>query len=296
MDWRGITNESEVFSITISPPQDLPGLSTQPFFSSFVPLGAEEGVLEYGDPQEEFTAWLTSATAVDAQGNDLNVTYRVEGSDLKPQDLPDIWPGEGAEYTIVFEVQDPRVVAAQADNSLINQLKTSETRKVKVVATPPKLELLIHNPRPGLSASNSEISYLVRSKYNEDSFPDDGPFEISPDPGEDYREDRKVYYKATAYDGFGESITDMVTVANVDLVKDDEINEDTTLLITVNDSEFRGLPTGAESSITPQVKIVDVLPPILRIPSDQTDPFIVQGIMPEITLVNGSKKVQVFRE
>ncbi len=293
-DWRGVESESEAFSFTISTPNDLPSLSVSAFFSSFEPLGAEEGVIEYGDPLGEFENWLESATAVDALGNRLTVTPKILGSiDIIPSEIVNIWPGESAEYSVVFEVIDPRWEQTGSDPNLKDELtQYSKSFGIRVIATPPKIELTFHNARPGLEITPDfdELSYLVRSQYNEELFPDDGPFSISPDPGEEQREDGKIYYSAFAYDGFGAEITEFVEVDNLELIDDEVLNEDTTLYISVDDKSIRGLSQGAISSLSTKVKIVDVLSPLLQL-VDQDDP--VEGIMPEITLLSGSLAKQV---
>ena len=65
--------------------------------------------MEYGDPLSEYSGWLNSGTAADSSGSSVEVTTRVFGNDaLSPMDLANIWPENGTDYTIVFEVVDPR--------------------------------------------------------------------------------------------------------------------------------------------------------------------------------------------
>ena len=296
LDWRGLRTESEPFSIEITSPENLPVLSTTPFSSEFSALENQQGVLEYGDPLSEYSGWLNSGTAVDSSGSSVEVTTRVFGNDaLSPMDLANIWPENGTDYTIVFEVVDPRWATGGADPEMKDQLTVSETHSIRVVATPPKLEITFHNPREGLGVSEDfdEISYLVRSKENISEYPDDGEFMISADPGASSREDRKLYYKAIGYNGFGDDMTSLVVVENLDQVDDTTLNEATSLNISVDDKTVRGLSQGAVTILTPKVKILDVLAPTLSFPSDQSNPFTVAGIMPEITLLSGSLREQV---
>ena len=175
------------------------------------------------------------------------------------------------------------------------QLTRTETRTIEVVATPPKLELIFHNPRDGLGVSENqdEIRYLVRSKENISEFPDDGDFSISMDPGESNRQEGKLYYKATAYNGFGSDISDQVSITYDVIVDTSSLNESSTMTVTVNDQSVRGTSEFTETVLVTKVKIIDVLSPILRFPSGQADPFVVEGIMPELALLNGSPKDQV---
>ena len=85
--------------------------------------------------------------------------------------MPYTWPGEGTEYTIVFEVQDPRLGDIEFDDALLSQLKITETRTIRVVATPPKLELIFHNPREELGVTDDydEIFYLVKYSANQNT-------------------------------------------------------------------------------------------------------------------------------
>ena len=76
------------------------------------------------------------------------------------------------------------------------------------------------------------------------NFPDDGPFQISADPGEVSRQDGDVYYKATSYNGYGSDITSLVSVENENQVDDETLNDDTTLTISVDDKSIRGLSQG----------------------------------------------------
>ncbi|MEK9773379.1 MAG: hypothetical protein VW576_07400 [Opitutae bacterium] len=296
IDWRGLRTQSDPFSLEVTSPENLPVLSTNPFLSEFSALDGQQGVLEYGDPLSEYTGWLNSGTAVDSGESSVEVTTKVFGNDaLAPVDLANIWPENGMDYTIVFEVVDPRWVAGGSDPLMKNQLTVSETHSIRVVATPPKLEIVFHNPREGLGVSENfeEISYLVRSKENISEYPDDGEFLVIADPGETNREDRKLYYKATAYNGFGNDITTLVTVENMDQVDDTILNEATSIAISVDDKTVRNLSQGAVTTLSPVVKIVDVIAPKLSFPSDQPNPFVVAGIMPEITLLSGSLRDQV---
>jgi hypothetical protein len=117
--------------------------------------------------------------------------------------------------------------------------------------------------------------------------------QIAQDPGESNRQDRKLYYKATAYNGFGTDITDQVNISYDVDVDSSSLNESSTMTVSVNDQSVRGTSEGAETVLTPKIKIMDVIAPILSFPSGQTDPFVVEGIMPELALLNGSSKDQV---
>ena len=64
---------------------------------------------------------------------------------------------------------------------------------------------------------------------------------ISADPGASSREDRKLYYKAIGYNGFGDDMTSLVVVENLDQVDDTTLNEATSLNISVDDKTVRGL-------------------------------------------------------
>ena len=298
IDWRGLRAESDPFMMEVTSPEKLPTLTTTEFASKFPALGNEKNLLEFGDPLNELEIWLESATAVDVEGNPVDVDYNISGNEsLSPLEIDNIFPGSGKRltYTILFEAVDPRWAATDFNSSMETQLTTSATRTIEVVATPPKLELIFHNPRDGLGVSENqdEIRYLVRSKGNKSEFPDDGAFSVNPDPGETNREDRKLYYKATAYNGYGDDIINLVVVQGADQVDDTTLNEATTLTISVDDKTIRGLTLGAVSTLTPKVKIIDVLAPKLSLPSDQSNPFIVQGIMPEITLLSGALRDQV---
>ena len=296
LDWRGLRAESDPFSLEVTSPENLPVLSTIPFLSEFSALQDQQGVLEYGDPLSEYIGWLNSGTAVDSGGSSVEVTTKVfENDALSPMELANIWPENGMNYTIVFEVVDPRWAIGGSDPQMKEQLTVSETHSIRIEATPPKLEIIFHNPREGLGVSENfeEISYLVRSKENIPEYPDDGEFAIIADPGETNREDRKIYYKATSYNGFGDDITPLVILENTEQVDDETLNEATTITISVDDKTVRDLDQGAVTTLTPKVKIIDVLAPTLSFPSDQTTPFIVQGIMPEITLLSGELRNQV---
>ena len=298
IDWRGLRTESDPFTMQVTSPEKIPTLTTTEFVSDFPALENEKNLLEYGDPSNELGAWLNGAAAVDVEGNPVDVTYKISGNEaLSPLEIDNIFPGSGTRlsYTVVFEAVDPRWAASGSDPSMKTQLTRTETRTIEVVATPPKLELIFHNPRDGLGVSENqdEIRYLVRSKENVSEFSDDGDFSISMDPGESNRQDRKLYYKATAYNGFGSDISDQVNVSYDVPVDSSSLNESSTMTISVNDQSVRGTDEGAVTTLTPKVKIVDVIAPILRFPSGQPDPFVVEGIMPELALLNGSSKDQV---
>ena len=122
LDWRGLRTESEPFSIEITSPENLPVLSTTPFSSEFSALENQQRVLEYGDPLSEYSGWLNSGTAVDSSGSSVEVTTKVFGNDaLSPMDLANIWPENGTDYTIVFEVVDPRWATGGADPEMKDQ-------------------------------------------------------------------------------------------------------------------------------------------------------------------------------
>ena len=301
--WQLIGGALRTESDAFCHPGHLPGEASNPFYQPnllhrFPALGNQKILLNIGDPLNELEIGWNSATAVDVAGEssgcDLHVFSELNLYLLLK--LITFFPAVGtSDYTIVFEADGPTLGSRGSDPMMKTQLTTSETRTIEVVATPPKLELIFHNPRDGLGVSENfdEISYLVRSKENVSEFPDDGAFSINPDPGETNREDRKLYYKATAYNGYGDDITNLVVVQGADLVDDTTLNEATTLTISVDDKTIRGLTQGAVSTLTPKVKIIDVLAPKLSLPSDQSNPFIVQGIMPEITLLSGALRDQV---
>ena len=296
VDWRGLISESDPFAIEVTSPENLPDLTTLPFQSDFSALGGDQAVLEYGDPLSELEEWLNSGTALASNGEPVEVTTKIFGNDgLEPAEIADIWPEGGINYTVVFETVDPRWQAGGSDPLMKDQLTVSETRMIEVLATPPKLEIIFHNPREGLGVSESadEITFLVRSKENVSEYPDDGPFALSPDPELPSREDSQLYYKATAYNGFGDDITSLVILENIDQVDDTTLNEATSIAISVDDKTVRGLSQGAVTTLSPVVKIVDVIAPKLSFPSDQPNPFLVAGIMPEITLLSGSLRDQV---
>jgi len=297
IDWRGLRTESEPFTMQVTSPEKLPTLITSEFTSNFPALENEKNLLEYGDPSNELGAWLNGATAVDVEGNPVDVNYKISGNEaLSPLEIDNIFPGSGTRlsYTVVFEAVDPRWDSS--NQSMKAQLTTTETRTIEVVATPPKLELIFHNPREGLGVSENqdEIRYLVESKENVSVFPDDGPFAIAPDLGESNRQVRTLYYKATAYNGFDTDISDQVIVSYDVPVDSSSLNESSTMTVSVNDQSVRGTNEGAVTVLTPKVKIKDVIAPILSFPSGQADPFVVEGIMPELALLNGSSKDQVI--
>ena len=308
IDWRGLRTESNPFVINVTSPENLPVLTSVPFVSSFPALAQQGNILEYGDPEDEFENWLNSASAVDSSGNLVTVSPKVLNSELDPVLISDIWPeGGDYNYTIVFEAIDPRWEQGGSDLSLKNQLTTIQTYPLRVFATPPKLELIFHNPRDGLGVSPDfdKITYLVRSKFNTSNFPDDGPFQISADSGEASRQDGDVYYKATAYNGYGLDITSLVAVENVDQVDDETLNDDTTLTISVDDQSIRGLSQGAISTLNTKIDIVDVLSPQLSTSHEvislgankyvvSTDGQVtVQGIMPKVAKLSGDSKDQL---
>jgi hypothetical protein len=299
IDWRGLRSESDPFTMQVTSPEKLPVLSTTSFVSNFPALQGEGNLLEYGDPSNELGAWLNGATAVDVEGNPVTVTFKIsENEALSPLEIDGIFPGSGNRlgYTIVFEAVDPRWEAGGSDPLMKDQLTVSETQTIEVVATPPKLELIFHNPREGLGVSENQdvIRYLVRSKENVAEFPDDGPFAIAQDSGENNRQDRKLYYKATAYNGFGTDITDQVNISYDVPVDSSSLNELSSMTVKVNDQSVRGTIEGAETVLAPTIKIIDVIAPILNFPSGQPNPFVVEGIMPELALLNGSSKDQVI--
>jgi hypothetical protein len=296
IDWRGLRTESDPFSMQVTSPEKLPVLSTTSFVSNFPALQGEENLLEYGDPSNELEAWLNGASAVDVEGNPVAVTYKISGNEaLSPFEIDNIFPGSGTRisYTVVFEAVDLRWAASGSDPSMKAQLTVSETQTIEVVATPPKLELIFHNPREllGVSENQDEIRYLVETKENVSDFPDDGPFAIAED--ETNRQDRTLYYKATAYNGFGTDITNQVNISYDVPVDSSILNELSTMTVKVNDQSVRGTTEGAETVLTPTIKIIDVIAPILNFPSGQPNPFVVEGIMPELALLNGSSKDQV---
>jgi len=141
---------------------------------------------------------------------------------------------------------------------------------------------------PGIDHESNKISYLVRSKGDYKDLPqfqDDGPFEILADPGEGNRGSRKLYFRATAYDGLGPNITELDLVQLDQTVDDETVNSDSAIKLSIDDQAIRGSDVngGAKSEITYTVDIVDVISPLISI-IDHEDP--IEGILPEIYLLN----------
>jgi hypothetical protein len=302
-DSRGIeTQKSLDFHVKVTPPT----LESSDFNSSFLTAKNQSGILEYGDPKEELDGWLDKAKANDFNGNPLNVTISAEEDGLPRSlaQLKSLNPYNGSDnrklYTISFSTEDPRWKSGSTHQSWEPYLKITNSHELYVVATPPKLELFFHEPRsllPEINHEDKNISFLVRSKgdYKDlEAFQDDGDFAISPDPGEGKRDSRKLYYKATAYDGLGDEITDLnlVEVDGVDAVDSETLNSDSKITLSINDQPIRGSDVngGSESEIIYTVSIVDVISPLISV-IDHEDP--IEGIMPEIRLLSGSLKDQV---
>ena len=271
-DSRGVaTSQALDFYVTVTSPT----LESNDFNSSFVTANSPR-VLEYGDPQQELDTWLSQATAKDFNNNALNISISIQekGVARTLDEFKSQNPFDGLSntklYNITFSATDPRWKSG-TDASWEPYLNVANSHEVSVVSTPPKLELFYHDPRPELpdiDHENNIISFLVRSKgdYKDlEAFQDDGDFTISPDPGEGKRDARKLYYKATAYEGLGSNITNLayVDVASIDAVDDETLNSDTSIIISVDDQEHRGsnVMSGAKTEFSYTVDIVDVISP-----------------------------------
>ena len=245
------------------------------------------------------------ATAKDFNNNALNISISVQekGVARTLDEFKSQTPFDGLSntklYNITFSATDPRWKSG-TDASWEPYLKISNSHEISVIATPPKLELFFHEPRsalPEIDHGNKIIPFLVRSKgdfKDLDAFKDDGEFKISPDPGEGKRDSRKLYYKATAYDGLGDEIThlNLVDLDGVEAVDSETLNSDSIITLSINDQSIRGsgVTGGAKSEISYTVDVVDVISPLISI-VDHEDP--VEGIMPEIYLLSGKIKDQV---
>lgn len=300
-DSRGVaTTQALDFYVTVTSPS----LESIDFNSSFITANSPR-VLEYGDPKQELDTWLSQATAKDLNNNALNITISVQekGVARTLDEFKSQNPFDGLSntklYNITFSATDPRWKSG-TDASWEPYLKVANSHEVSVVSTPPKLELLYHDPRPELPEidhGNNIISFLVRSKGEHKDlsiFQDDGEFKVSPDPGKGNRASREIYYRATAYEGLGSDITNLVNVdeASIDAVDDETLNSDSSIIISVDDQEHRGshVMSGAKTEVSYTVDVVDVISPLISV-VEHEDP--VEGIMPEIYLLSGSIKDQV---
>lgn len=276
-----------------------PTLESFDFNSSFI-TAIQSGVLEYGDPNQELEVWLTDAKAEDYNGVSLTVskTYQENGVSRTLEQIKTANPYNGSDnqkiYTVSFSVVDSRWKSG-TDVSWESYLKVVNSHELKVQATPPLIDVFFHEPRPTLPSIDHEsnkISYLVRSKgdyIDLPQFQDDGPFAILADPGEGNRDSRKLYYNVTAYGGLGVNITDLDLVEVDQTVDDTILNSDSTIKLSIDDQAIRGsdVNEGAQSESVYTVDIVDVISPLISV-IDHDDP--IEGILPEIYLLNGSSK------
>ncbi len=309
-DSRGIETKKPLdFHVKITPPTLESSDFNSSFFSDFNSSFLPANHLEYGDPKNELDTWLAQATAKDFNNNALNISISVQEKgvartldELKSQNPFDSLSNTNTKlYNIRFSAVDPRWKSG-TDASWEDYLKITNSHEVSVVSTPPRLEFFYHDPRPELPEidhENNIISFLVRSKGEHkdlEAFQDDGDFEILADPGEGKRVATKLYYRATAYNGHGSDISNLVNddvlQASIDAVDDETLNSDSKITLSINDQPIRGSDVngGAKTEITYTVSIVDVISPLISV-IDHEDP--IEGILPEITLLSGSLKSQV---
>ena len=269
-DFRDITSEKVIdFSVSVSVPKIL---NSADFNSSFVSINSAK-TIEYGDPGNELEDWLNSHTAEDYLGNkiEINTSVREDQNSRSIDYLKRTNPFNDASNQITYEVSFTAVDSRWqegVDASWEPFLTVTNRYNLSVKATPPKIDLVFHNPREGLGVSDDPltISFLVQTKGDmKTEFEDDGNFTLYADDGVQPLEDRTLYYRAYAYEGKGEGkgdfdITEYVSVVNgVDnsQIKTDESN----LEISVNDFAYRKSRTdtilegGAVLTLNPTVKI-----------------------------------------
>ena len=193
-------------------------------------------------PFSDFDPWIT---AEDFLGENISGTATL----VNPPDLK--VPGT---YQITYEVTD------------VSNSTTNISRTVEVIATPPSIALF-----PGRLGLGESSVYLWQVKSRQALYPtpDDGPFEIKRTESV-----TNPYVTAFFYDNESDLSQDVVLTGS-QVVDYSILGSESTFSISVNDFSLRrvNFPDGSpvESTLTPTVRIVDRLPPIVSFP-DGTGP------------------------
>jgi hypothetical protein len=139
---------------------------------------------------------------------------------------------------------------------------------------PPVIEL--HPGADKLSQNGQVIEYLVQRKNSDYPVSDHGSFKILPTLSSKYPS-----YSSRAFNG--DDLTSLVDVFNANAVNYSILGQETQLALYVDDLTIRKLsyPSGepVSTTLTPTVRIVDNLPPIVLFADGETQdvPYLVEG-------------------
>ena len=179
---------------------------------------------------------------------------------LNPPDMR--FPGT---YQLNYRVED------------IRGFVSTVSRTVNVVITPPAITLF--GGRQGVFRENGEIiiPYLVQRRIPEYPVPDDGPFQF-------HSQKDNVYPGFDAVDFAGRDLSIYAQVYNDKSVDFTQLGQTTQITVTVTDLPTRKIKTPegnpVSTTISPTVKIVDNLPPILSHNiGTESDPMRVEGVL-----------------
>ena len=324
-DLRGVSREEflKVRPVATPPTLEIDDLDSE---QSWLSLNA----LEYGVGSSLFYEWLNSGISKDQVTNSPIViakkiiTYKdSSGNTLDiPGDILNLpkYPGT---HLIRFRAEDDRLAKIKDENKIQwdAHLSTSKDFTVEVVSTKPVIEIFYKDPRDGITGDIEQIKFLVQNKspeylekykieysnfYSEyGDFPDE--FLLNKVQDGISLTKGMLYCKGTAFNG-DDLTEDIVVSGNPDTVTVGTFKDSLTLFL--DDTSLRtllGPDDGFEkisTIITPEVQIVDVLPPIFELEKttyssfegkSKEEPLHVEGILKEVKLVNGTTKVQVLK-
>lgn len=288
-DTRGIATEV-TRSLTISATAPSFEENGKPFESNATWLsGYSSPTLEYTDPLDEFENWINSQKVTDIAGSEVVITPEIVSysNGAMPEFVSPYKTSPSGSYEIKFTAIDSRFIENVTHPDWEADLTSIYNTSLTIISTPPTLEITNGGWRDGLIFDPDHdklIEYLVKpqTQYLEfDASSDDGIFSILPGSGE---VSRKVYMKATAFDGTDISNTleingtiitaDTTFGVNYDV---DPVNTLTNLTVSIDDSSHRGIQSGGQIvEANFNVKLVDKLGPFLKIP-EGLEPFLIEG-------------------
>jgi len=261
--------------------------------------------LEYTDPLNEFQNWINSQKVTDFAGSEVVITPEIVSysNGAIPEFVAPYKTLPSGSYEIKFTAIDSRFIENVTHPDWEADLTSIYNTSFTIISTPPTLEITNGGWRDGLifdptgeNTGDKLIEYLVspNPEYLEfDSLSDDGVFSIRPKP-DSGEESRKVYIKATAFNGTDISASIQIENNKTNIKQDigpgttfgvdydvDPVGTETSLTISVNDSSLRGDSEGITQTQSLTVKLVDTLPPYLRIPVDHNDSYTVAGARDE---------------
>jgi len=274
----------------------------KPFESNATWLtGSSSPTLEYTDPLDEFGNWINSQKVTDFAGSEVVITPEIVSysNGAIPEFVAPYKTLPSGSYEIKFTAIDSRFIENVTHPDWEADLTSIYNTSFTIISTPPTLEITNGGWRDGLifdptgeNTGDKFIEYLVKPQpqyLKFDPSSDDGIFSILPKP-EGGGESRKVYIKATAFDGTDISASIQIennkTSNKLYITSEstfgvdydvDPVNTLTNLTVSIDDSSHREIQGGGQIvEANFNVKLVDKLGPFLKIP-DGLEPFSIEG-------------------